>query len=304
MGWKAITLVTLTFTTAAITTGLTAKFIQTILGGSKTAGICGGLTMMWLWWRLFGGIRGLNRALGDGSLSLTLNFKNNTNNNGNIIRIICISDTHNRHEELTLLLLEPADVLIHAGDFTMHGTREEMEKFITWFEKLPYKTKLLTCGNHDKILGKLNEDDPLMIRMKSCCIFLSDQPAIIANGKIKIYGTGRTSWISKRSAMYLQFPPEDMGQFWTNIPNDTDIIITHQPPYLHGDRIFLGKNVGCKFLLQRILEIKPKLVVCGHIHEGYGTSEMDGIKFVNAASCNLLYKPLHPPVVVDLPIND
>lgn len=38
----------------------------------------------------------------------------------------------------------------------------------------------------------------------------------------------------------------------------------------------------------------------GHIHEGYGRVERDGILFVNPSSCDADYRPVNPPIVVDL----
>ena len=53
------------------------------------------------------------------------------------MKILQISDTHNRHNELTNL--PEADVIIHCGDFTEQGTEEEVLDFLNWFIELPYK---------------------------------------------------------------------------------------------------------------------------------------------------------------------
>ena len=47
------------------------------------------------------------------------------------MKILQISDTHNRHNELTNL--PEADVIIHCGDFTEQGTEEEVLDFLNWF---------------------------------------------------------------------------------------------------------------------------------------------------------------------------
>ena len=46
--------------------------------------------------------------------------------------------------------------------------------------------------------------------------------------------------------------------------------------------------------------VRPRLHVFGHIHEGYGREEADGTLFVNASTCDEDYRPVNPPVVVDL----
>src|SRR5680860_51905 len=67
------------------------------------------------------------------------------------MKIICISDTHNKHEEL---ILPEGDCIIHAGDFTEAGTKKETRKFLEWFSSTPYIHKILIAGNHDFYLQK------------------------------------------------------------------------------------------------------------------------------------------------------
>jgi Icc-related predicted phosphoesterase len=89
---------------------------------------------------------------------------------------------------------------------------------------------------------------------------------------------------------------------WAKIPDQVDVLITHGPPANILDLTFLGQHVGCPQLLQRIKQIKPRLHVFGHIHEGYGREEQDSTIFVNASTCNLRYKPSQPPIIVDLEV--
>lgn len=52
------------------------------------------------------------------------------------MKILQISDTHNRHQQLTNL--PDADVIVHCGDFTDMGTEDEVLEFLNWFIELPY----------------------------------------------------------------------------------------------------------------------------------------------------------------------
>ena len=54
------------------------------------------------------------------------------------MRIVCLSDTHSRQDQITFKLPK-GDVLVHSGDFSFGGEREEIVKFVAWFSKLPYK---------------------------------------------------------------------------------------------------------------------------------------------------------------------
>ena len=61
----------------------------------------------------------------------------------------------------------------------------------------------------------------------------------------------------------------EIAEVWAKIPQHTDILITHGPPYMEGDRCAGSNfNAGCEDLLAKIKEIKPALNVFGHIHEG------------------------------------
>jgi 3',5'-cyclic AMP phosphodiesterase CpdA len=61
-------------------------------------------------------------------------------------RIVCISDTHNFHEQIRI---PDGDILIHAGDATNRGTVEEIVFFNQWFCRLPHRHKIFVAGNHD-----------------------------------------------------------------------------------------------------------------------------------------------------------
>ncbi|RMX74721.1 hypothetical protein D0869_12313 [Hortaea werneckii] len=65
------------------------------------------------------------------------------------IRIVCISDTHNKApgEGYTL---PQGDILIHAGDLTNQGSLSEIQKAISWLsQQTSFQTKIVVAGNHD-----------------------------------------------------------------------------------------------------------------------------------------------------------
>lgn len=56
---------------------------------------------------------------------------------------------------------------------------------------------------------------------------------------------------------------------WNEIPEDTDILVSHGPPFGIGDCCRSGLCVGCPILLSAVQErVKPKIHAFGHIHEG------------------------------------
>ena len=62
------------------------------------------------------------------------------------MNIICISDTHGKHNHLDL---PEGDILLHAGDVSRIGKRKEIEKFLRWFSAQPHPHKVFVAGNHD-----------------------------------------------------------------------------------------------------------------------------------------------------------
>lgn len=62
------------------------------------------------------------------------------------IRVIVISDTHSRHRSIPFDL-QDSDILIHAGDFTNTGTKNEIKDFTEWFDSLTiHKNKIFIAG--------------------------------------------------------------------------------------------------------------------------------------------------------------
>jgi len=90
---------------------------------------------------------------------------------------------------------------------------------------------------------------------------------------------------------------------WKQIPDDTDVLVTHGPPKNIGDEASMGfkcQNVGCVDLLHRIEQLRLKAHIFGHIHEGYGEYILGGTRLVNASTCTVRYEPTNPPIVLDI----
>ncbi len=93
---------------------------------------------------------------------------------------------------------------------------------------------------------------------------------------------------------------KDLEEKYKSIPEYTDIIISHGPPYGYGDDTFDGQHVGSKALLQTIERIKPKLVCTGHLHFGYGVYNIGDTIVVNAAHMDDDYRPVNKPILVEI----
>jgi Icc-related predicted phosphoesterase len=86
---------------------------------------------------------------------------------------------------------------------------------------------------------------------------------------------------------------------WNLIPKDVDILVTHGPAFGKLDYVpYSNMNVGCEELIKRVNEIKPKINVFGHIHEGYGYVFDGNTHFINAAVLNGRYEFRNKPINV------
>ena len=86
------------------------------------------------------------------------------------------------------------------------------------------------------------------------------------------------------------------------IPEGLDVLITHGPPFMAGDYIgtsekqrnkygnFGGINAGDRTLNDAIRRMRPKVTLCGHIHEARGRHWLSGNRVLNVAAVDESYK--------------
>ena len=207
------------------------------------------------------------------------------------MKIVGISDTHGAHKGL---VLPDGDVLIHAGDITVHGTLNGVVAFNDWIGRQPHKHKIVIAGNHDFCF---EDSDRLAAEaFMTNATYLRDSGCEIDG--IKFWGTPWQPWFHDWA--FNVGTEKERQAIWDLIPKDTDVLIVHGPPYGYGDLCMSGDRPGCKALKKTILESKIKLVITGHIHEDYGEFDMDGVRVVNASIMNVHYKPVNKPIVIEM----
>ena len=214
------------------------------------------------------------------------------------MRIVAISDTHGMHRDIKV---PNGDVLVCSGDITGYGRLKEIYDFNDWLYELPHKYKIVVAGNHDGCLEKAGCE--LASIYLSDAIYLENNFCIIEHGgkKYKIWGSPITPRFG--NWFFMEDRGDKIQKYWDKIPQDTDIIVTHGPAYKTLDKVdfkYGDHNAGCYGLLEKIKEIKPKLHIFGHIHNGYGTKKTENTTFINASICTEDYEPINKPIVIDI----
>jgi Icc-related predicted phosphoesterase len=217
------------------------------------------------------------------------------------LSIVAISDTHNRHNNL---IIPHCDILIHAGDESGMGYEHEIRNFAKWFSKQPATHLIWTPGNHSVYF---EDNYPLSLTwFKEECpngVVLINSGVQIEG--INIYGSPITPTFYKWA--YMADRGESIKKYWDMIPIDTNILITHGPPYgildelVYVDGTPKGIFVGCQDLSNRIKDLKDlDLHFFGHIHaQANQERHINGTSYYNVAICDESYYPSNPPREVD-----
>lgn len=205
-------------------------------------------------------------------------------------RLVIFSDTHGLHDQVEV----PAgDILIHAGDVTNRGTLAQVSAFDDFLASLPHEHKIVIAGNHDFCF----EEDPAPARARLRHATYVQDYAVEKMG-LRCYGS---PWQPAFFDWAFNLPRgEALREKWSRIPDDLDVLITHGPPHGILDRTHDNRDVGCEELRARVTTIKPRLHCFGHIHEAPGVRVEDDTLFINATTGDLAYRPVNPPIVVDI----
>lgn len=204
------------------------------------------------------------------------------------MKILHISDTHNKHRDLGQM--PEADVLVHSGDFSMAGSDAEALDFLEWFCDLPYKHKIFIAGNHDDCMIDANLEG------------LPDNVHYLHNSGIAIDGV--TFYGAPMLAELVDGEMRSLERY-DLIPDTVDVLISHRPPLGIMDGNFNPQarrlrtiHYGSAELLDKVDIVKPKIHLFGHVHNANGIIDLYFTRFCNAALCNDRYEIDSKPVLI------
>lgn len=215
------------------------------------------------------------------------------------MRVVCTSDLHGAlpHD------FPEGDVLVIAGDvcpiwnhdraFQANWLKGDFRDWLAW---QPFEHKIFIAGNHDFVLQS-TPTHVLKSWFDPIAVYLQDEEITIDG--VKFYGT---PWSPNFGRWAFMADEDDLEIIYSIIPADTDMLISHGPPKGACDLTvnWGNEHVGSTALRERLAEISVPHVICGHIHEAYGTATLGKTEVHNVAYLDLEYKPTNEPMVIEL----
>lgn len=216
------------------------------------------------------------------------------------LRLVVISDTHERHREMTV---PNGDVLVHCGDIQegfkfCRDADSMLVDFSTWINDSvlhPHPVKLIIAGNHDKAIAKMKAD--AVRKLFAPALYLCDESAVIEPAGVRVFGSPRsisnscfspnTAFQSSKWWMPFMFPfaaaehtgaarvpleKKEKDRLHARLEGETprgpiDILLTHQSPDAPRD----GHTIDEQPISTYVHQVAPRRAVfCGHLHGAHG----------------------------------
>jgi Icc-related predicted phosphoesterase len=228
------------------------------------------------------------------------------------MKFIAISDLHGKlpviHEEFDLLIIA-GDLCPHAKGVKLLQMNWFGNTFINWVKVLPFKHSwskvIYVPGNHDECFDeyitniKISEyefetNNRLKILVHD--VYNFEYPVSDGVDSLKIFGTPYCKQFGNWAFMVDN---ETLDKKYSQIPEDTDILISHDSPQINNlgkilDENFYhyGVDAGNPVLTKHLLRIKPLIFHSGHIHSGnHEFTQQEGIWLSNVSYLGEDYIP-------------
>lgn len=170
--------------------------------------------------------------------------------------------------------LPKCDVFVIAGDVCpVHDHRLDYQWFWLdtifrhWLTEVSKETKCKAiigiAGNHDFVFEQ-EDTSALFLPWR----YLEDSGTEVDG--VKFWGLPHVPNLMRWA---FHAPEQDLLRKAMAVPDDTNVVISHGPPYETADKVvprFGGGHVGDPGLNHMLSKVLPDIFVCGHIHEAYG----------------------------------
>lgn len=226
------------------------------------------------------------------------------------LRLLLMSDMHARFERFAPSALPEADLILIAGDLTNNGIHAEepispefrkwlienavdldvlyasvpeVEQAREWLRRLAERAPVFWIpGNHDIDMDNSTFDD-----VPNCTGILDKTVEV---GGLKIHGVSCSPGDSFLVNMWAYMTQDEEEERRAYGFEAVDVVVSHCPPY-GGLTDKSGVNIanrepyhfGSRALGDYIALHSPRLVVCGHVHEGAPYERIGTTEIINCA---------------------
>ncbi len=198
------------------------------------------------------------------------------------MKLLVFSDLHNDFRTASKLveLSNTVDVVVGAGDFCV--VRQGLNKIIAPLSAISQPTVLVP--------GNSESDEELLQACRSweSAHVLHGRQVTIA--EIPFFGIGGGIPITPFGSWSYDFSEDEAVKLLRDCPS-SGVLVSHSPPAGVLDTSSDGRSLGSQAVLETILNKKPNLVVCGHIHGSAGQIDRIGeTTVINAGPQGIIWE--------------
>jgi len=181
------------------------------------------------------------------------------------MKILAFSDLHMSRRKAALLVeaSAEADLVIGAGDFC--NMRQGLDEAMAMLAGLAAPA-IFVPGNGESFEELRDAAPPgaTVLHGSGCAI-----------DGVAFYGLGYGVPVTPFGSWSCDLTEVAARNMLAVCPKGA-VLVVHSPPFGFGDRTGAGQHVGSRAILETVESKRPKLVLCGHIHDSWGAREMTG----------------------------
>ena len=183
------------------------------------------------------------------------------------MKLLLFSDLHNDLEATRDLVERAAraDVVIGAGDFC--SVHRNLSACLDVLRAIT-KPAVLVAGNNE------TTDELIAVCRGWKSAHVLHGSGVTISG-VEFFGIGGGVPVTPFGAWSYDFTEEQAGKLLSVCPSG-GVLISHSPPKGAVDEASEGKSLGSTAVRAAIERLKPRLVVCGHIHGSAGQQAFIG----------------------------
>lgn len=209
--------------------------------------------------------------------------------------------------------LRDCEMLLICGDILPLNIQMNMpasqkwliEEFKPWAAELPVEQVVFIAGNHDFFCERRKKDMLHWFTKHDKVTYLhNDYIDYLSTQDSKVYRIFGTPYCHRFGSWAFMRDEETLVKKFREIPENVDILMTHDAPYGTSDICYQGwaadgQHKGCPELRDAIIATNPKYNFHGHLHSSNHEEELlRETKVYNTSIIDEEYKLVYEPLIV------